>query len=407
MRPTVIGITGSVGKTSAQEAISAVMRSVYRMRQSPANIESRFAIPLAILGAWNESDLNTVRDKTSKNARRAGKIIFLCKVILQTIIKMPFINRAKYPQVLVLEYGVVKPGNIKELLEIAHPDIGIVTAIGEIPEHVEFFSSPEALVREKAKLLESLPAHAVAIVNFDNENAMQCRARTRAKTITFGFAEGADMRITSFENRSEHEIPQGISFKLEYGGSVVPVTLPKALGKGRAYSAAIAACVGIVFNLHLVKVAGALEANYAAIKGSMSLIKGIKETHIIDDSNTASPTSMEEALHSLRDLPGRRKIAVLGDMLELGKYTIEAHEDIGRITSKVVDILVTVGPRAKFIAEAAKRGGLAKTKILSFDTSREAGKALQEVMRKGDLVLVKASRAMSLDQVIDEVRFAE
>lgn len=404
MQPFIIGITGSVGKTGAKDAVMAVLHE-FRIRSSPNSVESKWSIPLAILG-WNPQKEYALLEHNVQGIAKIRRAFFLLRILVRATIALPFLKKEFYPQVVVLEYGVKKSGDMKELLEIARPHLGIITAIGDIPAHVEFFASPDALMREKAKLVETLSAQSYAILNFDNGLAMQCKERTRAKVMTFGYAEGADIRITNFENKAEHNAPQGSSFKLSYNGSIVPVSLQDVYGKSQSYNAAIAACVGIIFNLHLVKIASALEARYKAPAGTMSVIKGIKDTHIIDDTSHASPLAVEEALQSLRDLPGKRKIAVLGDMLDLGKYTVEAHEDIGRITSKVVDLLVTVGPRAKFIAEAAERGGLAKKKILSFDSSREAGPALQEIIRKGDIVLVKASHAMGFDQVVNELKFA-
>ena len=315
-----------------------------------------------------------------------------------------FLKKFIYPEILILEYAADRPGDIKELLEIAKPYIGIITAIGEIPVHIEFFSGPEAVAREKARVVESLSANGFAILNFDNEAVMNMKERTRAKIITFGFNENADVKISSLENRIENGIPIGVSFKIEYAGSFVPVVLKNVFGRAQAYAAAIAACVGLIFDLNLVEISEALSANYQPAKGRMNLLKGIKGAYIINDAYNASPISMEEALKTLADLPAERKIAVLGDMLELGKYSVEAHESIGRLAGKIVDILITVGPRAKFIAESAKSAGLDESKILSFDTTTEACIAVQDLIKKGDLVLIKASRAVGLEKVVEEIK---
>ena len=181
--------------------------------------------------------------------------------------------------------------------------------------------------------MEALPANGFAVLNFDNEIVMRMKEQTRARVITFGFNEGADVKISNFENHSSGEPvePFGISFKLEYGGSFVPVILKNAFGKAQAYAAAVSACVGLIYDLNLVEIVEALLKNYSPAKGRMNLLKGIKDTYIIDDSYNASPLSMQEALETIRELPSKRKIAVLGDMLELGKYSIEAHEAVGQI----------------------------------------------------------------------------
>ncbi len=403
-QPQVIGITGSVGKTSTKEAIYIVLKNHHRVRKSAGNLNNELGMPLTIIGDWSEEELKLVSRDTPAGEKKLKKLFFWLKVIISALISFIFQRKSAYPQVLILEYAADKPGDIKELLEISRPQIGIITAVGEIPAHVEFFSGPEAVAKEKSKLIEYLPANGLAILNFDNEIVMKMREQTRARVISFGFGDGADLKITNFENRSENDKSMGISFKIEYGGSFVPIVLKNAFGKAQAYTAAITACVGLIFDLNLVEISEALSANYQPSKGRMNLIAGIKDTYIIDDSYNASPLSVQEALNTLRDLPAKRKIAVLGDMLELGKYSIEAHEAIGRLASQIVEILVTVGPRAKFIAEAAKTSGLSENKILSFDTASEACLLVQELIKKDDLVLIKASRAVGLEKIVEEIK---
>ena len=284
-------------------------------------------------------------------------------------------NFLKYPEILILEYAADRPGDIKYLLEIAKPQIAVVTAIGEIPVHVESYSGPEALAREKTKLIEQLPTLGFAILNVDDSFVADMKSRTRSQVMTFGFSDTAQMKITGFENLSNGE-PAGIVFKLGYGGSFVPVKINGVFGKGHAYATVAAACVGLIFGMNLVKIAEALVANFKPPLGRMSLIPGVKGTFIIDDSYNASPLSMKAALETLRDLKAKRKIAVLGDMLEIGKYSLEAHEKVGKFVADFVDLLITVGPRAKFIAEAANKSGLAKENISSFLIAEEAKKKL-------------------------------
>ncbi|MEK7162738.1 MAG: UDP-N-acetylmuramoyl-tripeptide--D-alanyl-D-alanine ligase [Patescibacteria group bacterium] len=413
--PRVIAITGSVGKTSAKEAIYAVLthsagsgQRKLRVRKSEGNLNNELGVSLAIIGpptgGWKEEELKLVSRDTPAGKWKIRKLLFWLKVVIFALFRIFFLRKSAYPQILILEYAADRPGDIKYLLEIAKPFIGIVTAIGEIPVHVEFFSSSEAVGREKARVVESLPANGFAILNFDDEIVMKTRERTRAKIITFGFGEAADLKISGFENRSEEDNFIGISFKIEYNGSFVPVILKNVFGKAQAYAAAIAACVGLIFDLNLVQISEALSLDYRSVKGRMNLIKGIKDTYIINDAYNASPISMEEALTTLGDLSAKRKIAVLGDMLELGKYSLEAHESIGRLAGKIVDVLITIGPRAKFIAESAEAVGLDKSKILIFDTAGEACIAIQNLIKKGDLVLIKASRALALEKIVEEIK---
>lgn len=409
-RPGIVGITGSVGKTSAKRAIAAVLKSDRYVRESPGNFNNELGLPLTILGSYD----------------KIGGPFFWIKAVLKALWKLIF--KSKYPELLILEYGVDKPGDMRYLLSIAKPNIAVVTAIGEIPAHVEFFAGPDNVAREKSRLIEFLPSAGFAILNHDDFTVMGMKDRTRAKVVSFGFGPMATMRISNFENQSNtrgtspdrgkkpegflpHEAGtsngMGISFKLEYGGSFVPVRLSGVFGKTHAYAASSAACVGLIFGVNLVKIAENLTNNYKPLAGRSALIKGIKDTLIIDDSYNASPMAMHAALDTLKSLHAKRKIAVLGDMLEIGEYAPEAHEEMGRLAAKSAQILFTIGPRAKFIAEGAKKSKMQKKYIFSFDTADSARIAVQDALRKGDLVLVKASRAMQLDKIVEEIKFPE
>jgi len=400
--PFIIGITGSVGKTSTKDAIFAVLNNGRKIRKSKGNLNNEFGMPLAILGDWTEEELALISRGQPAGTKRIKKILFWSKVLFSSKMRLlkSFLGlKIDYPEILVLEYAADRPGDIKYLLGMARPNVAVITAIGEIPVHVEFFSSPEAVAREKAKLVEQLPANGYAVLNADDEAIVKMKEKIRGRVITFGFDESADVRINNLENQED-----GISFKLEYGGSLVPVNLKNTFGRPQAYAAAAAACVGLISDLNLVEISEALSQNYLPAKGRMNLMKGIKDSQIINDAYNASPISMAEALETLRDLPAKRKIAVLGDMLELGKYSIEAHESLGRLASKMVDILVVVGPRAKFVAEAARGEGFPENKIMVFDAAGEAADGVQNLIKPGDLVLIKASRAIGLDKLVEEIK---
>ena len=155
--------------------------------------------------------------------------------------------------------------------------------------------------------------------------------------------------------------------------------------------------------MNLVKISEAL-SYYQVPPRRGKILQGIKETRIFDDCYNASPLSMHAAIDTLKELKAKRKVAVFGDMLEIGKYAIEAHEEIGRLAAKVFDVIFTIGPRARFIADTANKAGLAKKKIFVFDTADEAKMIVQDVIAKGDLILVKGSRAMGLEKVIEEIK---
>lgn len=387
-KPEIIAITGSVGKTSSKEAIFAVLSTKGKLvRKANENFNNELGVPLAILGNWQKI--------------RRPLLWFWIKVVGSSFFRIIFLPRRWYPEILILEYGAAKPGDIKYLLSIAKPKIAVITAIGEIPVHVEFYEDVQAVAREKARLIEDLSVSDFAILNFDDKAITAIAEKTRAKTTSFGLNEGAEIKIDNFENRSEAGAPLGIAFKLEHKGSFVPIILKGIFGRPHAYAASVGVAVGLIYGLNLVEACELFSNNYKAVKGRMNLISGIKNSYIIDDSYNASPLSMREALKVLKELeaPGR-KIAVLGDMLELGKRTIEAHESIGKLAAESADILITVGLRGKFIAEAAENAGLPKNHVLSYDTYEEAAKEIQEIIKKGDLVLVKGSRAVELDKAV-------
>jgi len=413
-RPGIIGVTGSVGKTSTKLAIAAVLGGERKVRVSAGNLNNDLGLPLTILGDWSAKELKLVSRDQPSGTRRLAKLFFWCKVICVAKWRILFPKRSAYPEILVLEYGADRPGDLRYLLEVARPNISVITAVGDMPVHVEFYAGPEEVAREKSRLIECLPAAGFAILNYDDETVMDLKDRTRAHLMTFGFAKGAETQVVTFENRSEEDPstslgarkPLGIAFKLEYGGNSVPVRLEGIFGKAQAYASAAAAAVGLIFGMNLIKISEALRS-YRPAAGRMELLPGIKFSYLINDCYNASPNSMHAALDTLKSLPAKRKVAVLGDMLEIGKYTMEAHERVGRLAARIVEVLVTVGPRAKFIADAAQKSGLNRKNIYSFDTAEDAIDAVQNLIRKGDLILVKGSHAMELEKVAEGVKIGQ
>ena len=392
-QPGIIAITGSVGKTSTKEAILCVLKGSRFVRATHGNFNNELGLPLTILGDYQKI---------------TGKMFWI-RVIFMAIFRLIFPARGwsafggKYPEILILEYAADKPGDIKDLLDVARPQIGVITAIGDVPAHVEFYSGPEAVAREKSKILEVLPSTGFAVLNADDRYVLEMKNRTKAYVMTYGFAPEAAIQITNFENRMENGNPIGVSFKLNYGGSFVPVRIDGCFGKPQVYAAAAAAGVGFAFGMNLVKVSEALQS-YESPAQRTKLIPGIKNTFIIDDCYNASPMSMKAAIELAGSMKFKRRIAVLGDMLEIGKYTIDSHIEIGNLINDVFNILVTVGPRSKFIAETASKKGMPIKNIFSFESADDAKLKVQELMKKGDLVLIKGSHAMELEKVVEEIK---
>ncbi|MFA5128453.1 MAG: UDP-N-acetylmuramoyl-tripeptide--D-alanyl-D-alanine ligase [Patescibacteria group bacterium] len=386
--PEVIGITGSMGKTSTKEAIFAVLSSKFRARQNLKNYNNELGVPLSILGS----------ESGSKSVLKWLGIFFHG-------IKLILVRDADYPQILVLEMGADHPGDIKYLTELAPCKVGVVTGIG--PAHLEFFESIEKIIKEKRIVVSNLKPEGFAVLNRDDEKVYEIREKTRGKILTYGFSSDAEVRAQEEGMIGEGVEISGMNFKLSYAGAMVPIFLPGVLGRQHIYAALAGAAVGITYGMNLVEVAESLK-RYQAPKGRMNLILGIKRTLIIDDTYNASPIPTEVALEVMKSikLPAEddKKFAVLGDMLELGSFSEEGHKQVGRaVAASGVDYLVTVGERSRDIARAAKEAGMSEDKISNFPTPEEAGLFVQGKMKQGDVVLVKGSQGMRMEKVVKEL----
>ncbi|MEK7634271.1 MAG: UDP-N-acetylmuramoyl-tripeptide--D-alanyl-D-alanine ligase, partial [Patescibacteria group bacterium] len=412
--PEIIAITGSVGKTSAKEAIYAALAEKYKVRKSIGGLNTEIGLPISIIGDdkdFSEEELKLIAPNSFFIARQEGKkirkIFFWIKIIFLALYRLFFLSKSRYPKILVLECGVEYPNDMAKFLEFIKPKVGVITEIGDIPAHIEFFSNPEAVVREKGKLLENLSSSGFAILNFDNETVFNLKEKTRAKIKTFGFNEFSerkpDIRILNFENKIENGKPVGIYFKIESNGNFIPFSFKNIFGRSHAYAIAAGVAAGFIFNLNLVEISESISKNYSSAKGRMNLTVGNKGVYIIDDTYNASPISMKLAIETLGELGGKRKVAVLGDMLELGEYFKKAHKDIGKFAATIVDLLVAVGEGGKIIADSAKANGLAEDKIIIFENADIAVDKIGDIIEKGDFILIKASRGIRLDKIVEKL----
>jgi len=387
-KPDVVGITGSMGKTSTKEAVFAVLSAKFRVRQNLKNYNNELGVPLSILGV--ESGYKSIW-------KWLGVIFHGLNLI--------FFRNADYPQILILEMGADHPGDIKYLTDLAPCKVGVVTGIG--PAHLEFFESIEKIVKEKRIVVSHLRPDGFAVLNRDDEKVYEMRDKMRAKVLTYGFDSAAEVRAQEEGVIGEGVGISGMNFKLSYAGAVVPIFLPGVLGRQHIYAALAGAAVGITYGMNLVEIAESLK-KYQAPKGRMTLIPGIKNTLIIDDTYNASPIPLLAALGVLQSikLPAEddKKIAVLGDMLELGSFSEEGHKQVGRAAAKSgLDYLVTVGERSRDIARAALEAGMAEDKVSNFPTPEEAGIFVQGKIKQGDAVLIKGSQGMRMEKVVKEL----
>jgi len=384
--PKAVAITGSVGKTSTKEAIRVVLEYEFKVRSTILNQNNEIGVPLTILGEQG-----------------AGKNIFGWIIIFLRAIFLILIKSKNYPQILILECGVDKPGDMDYLLSIVKPLVGVVTAIGEIPVHVEFFSGAKAIAKEKSKMIYALPENGLAVLNFDDAVVSAMQDITDAKCATYGFGLGADIlgdEVSVLQDPDKNLL--GMNFKVHAGGSFVPVRILGSFGKPQAYAMLAAFGVGIFMGMNLVEISQALQ-KYQSLPGRTKIISGIKNSLIIDDTYNASPLSVHAALDFLQGINASRRIAVLGDMLEIGKYSEEAHKGVADKAIKVADWILTVGDRAKFIYQEALENNFSPDNLKHFATSKEAGEFLDKIIEVGDVVLIKGSRAMRMEKTVYEI----
>ncbi len=388
-KPKVVAVTGSVGKTSTKDAIFSVLSEFYFVRKSQKSFNSELGVPLTILGCgtgWNSPLL------WFKNILEGLALIMLPNL---------------YPKWLVLEVGADRPGDIETITKWIKPDITVVSKLSKVPVHVEFFASPEDVYREKGYLVSALKIDGVLILNSDDEDVLSFRSLVDNKTLLYGTGNGADIVGSqyhiAYDEVNGKKVPIGVSFRVAYKDEIKDVTLLGGIGVQQMYPALASIAVALALDLPFEDIVRALR-NHEPSKGRMRLIDGIKQSLIIDDSYNSSPVALEEALNTLRLIEtDGRKIAVLGDMLELGIYSTEEHKKAGHLVAHSADVLVTVGIRARTIADGALDAGVDESNIFQYEDSRIAGKDLEIMMREGDVVLMKGSQGIRIEKAVEEV----
>lgn len=390
-KPKVIAITGSVGKTSTKDAVYAVLSKISYIRKSEKSFNSELGLPLTILGVpngWN------------------NPLLWLLNIWKGLWL---FVWPHKYPQWLVLEVGVSKPNDMHDVAFWLKTDVVIITAIGETPAHIEFFNSRKHLVEEKSQLIKTLKKDGFLVLNADDEVVLDMKTNSKNRTITYGFKEGVDILgrgdsiFYNDENLSAQAgKPEGIIFRMEEKGNSLPVIIEGVFGRNHVYASLATLALSSVLKLNMLDAINSLK-NYDVPPGRMRLLNGIEESLIIDDTYNSSPFACEFALKTLGEIKHQgRKIAILGDMLELGRHTHEAHENIGKIAKENADILIVVGPRAKVIKEGAMEAGM-DGEIFEFLDSHVAGEFIKTFIKKNDIVLIKGSQGMRMERVVEAI----
>lgn len=389
-KPMVVAITGNVGKTSTKEAVEIVLSKKYTTRKNELNYNNEIGIALTIIGA----------DQSGSSS---------WKVWLQHIflgIKKLIFKDKNYPQVLILEYGADHKNDIYKLCKIARPDIAIVTNIGQIPVHVEQFKDIEEVFEEKANIIKMLKSKGTAILNFDNEKIWDFKNFTKAKTLSYGFNEGSDIRISSYKIEPASDLlDTNMYLRFEYKNHFAPFEIKRYIGKGFAYAFLCAIGAGITLDMNLVDCLVALE-DYKGLPGRLNLIYGIKNSFIINDCYNASPLATENALELTQDLMADKKVFVFGDMLELGIFSEKAHRLIAKkIVESKIDRVVLIGEKVMFTKDSLLKQGFSQNRIYHFKNSDEAKLKVQDIIYPEDLILIKGSHGIKLDIIVKEIAF--
>lgn len=344
----VTGITGSVGKTSTKELAHSVLSQRFRTLKSEGNYNNEIGLPLTLL------------------------------------------NLRPYHQHAVLEMGMYDRGEITLLCEIARPEIGVVTIVG--PVHMSRLGSLEAIVAAKQELVEALPADGVAILNRDEPLVMGMAEHAQAAVFTYGLDPEADLWADEIVSMGL----DGVRFTLHHEGQKLRIHVP-LLGRHSVHTALRAAALGLNLGMPWEEIIDGLQDEPAQLR--LVTERGPQGSLILDDTYNASPESVIAALNLLKDLEGRR-IAVLGDMLELGPAEETSHRLVGRRVKGVAQILITVGSRGRLIAEEALQGGMSRDCVISVDDADAAIPVLEETIQAQDVILVKGSRGVGLDRVV-------
>lgn len=392
-KPEVIGITGSVGKTSAREAIFAVISSKFKARQSIKNYNNEIGLPLTIIGA-----------------EHPGKSIFGWFFVLFKALRLLVGRDKDYPKILILEMGVDRPGDMAYLLDIVKPKIGVLTKIGE--SHLEFFKGLDEIKEEKFLLVKNLPKDGCAILNFDDEKIREVARKAEANIISYGLGEEAEVRAEDIkfshavEFKPENFSAIGLKFKISYRRGSAYIFLPSAISSSSAEAALASAAVGLAYKMNLAEISEALK-NFKNPAGRMNLLAGIKNTLIVDDTYNSSPQSSLMALEAVKSIKlreGAKKITVLGDMLELGSYTEEGHRLVGqKVFEAGISELLAVGEKARDIGRGAVEAGMKEENIFYFPNSEKAKMFVQERIKEGDLILVKGSQGARMEKIVKEI----
>jgi UDP-N-acetylmuramoyl-tripeptide--D-alanyl-D-alanine ligase len=395
-KPKIVAVTGSVGKTSTKDAVAAMLEAHATVWKSKKSQNSEIGLAITVLGCENAW----------------GSISGWMANIWHGISMLIF--RYDYPEWLVLEVGIGKPGDMQKTAGWLQTDVVVTSLFGETPVHVEFFADKDAVSIEEFSLVKTLKNSGVLVVNQDDEKIPMLLAQLPApgRIVTYGFSESAQVRgshVQVLYEKKDHawEVPTGMVMRVGIEGNSLPITLRGGVGVGHV-TAPLAACAVLhALDMNVVQALSVFDDVSTMFQpGRMRLIDGREGSTIVDDSYNAAPVAVQSGLHVLSNLETKgRRIAVLGDMLELGKHTQEEHAKIGMLVAELKNIalLFVVGPRAEDIAKSAIEHGYPEDRVLKFRDSRLAIAPLVDILADRDIVFVKGSQGVRMERIVEAV----
>jgi len=376
--PRIVMVTGSVGKTSTKDAVAAVLSARFFVRKSEKSFNTQFGVPFTILGVENPW-------------KNAFAWVSVAKKALALLL-LP----NHYPNMLVLEVGADKPGDLARILRVVTPDAVVVTRLPLIPVHVEAYPSPEMVQEEEFSPAYTLAASAPLIVPDDDPYALDNAMRTSARVFSYGMTPHATVRISDVGFDQYEGKVSGMRASIGTIGAQENIVVKGSVGVTQLLPLAAALAAALAYDISLAEAVKTLES-YEAPPGRGRLLAGKNGSIIIDDSYNSSPVAVEEALKTLKTFPhAKRRIAVLGDMLELGRYSVMEHERIAVLARESVDLIVTVGIRARAFAATPR-----KAEIVQYTDSRAAARELPALIRAGDVILVKGSQSIRTERIVE------
>ena len=377
-KPIIIGVTGSTGKTTTKYFVNEILKHKYSTIKTPGN-DNFYGVFSTVLGIDPVHSL-------------LGLILSLPKIIRQT-----FIENEDYPEILIIEYGTSSQGTLNYLTSKITPTLSIITNVGKA--HLRYFKNIKAVVKEKSELIKCLGKNNYALFNYDDDKVRSMNRDTKAKVFYYGFNIGADIRAEDIDVSLA-----GVKFKLVYKNQSNIILIPGINALSNIYSILAAVSVGLIYKMGFKEICNILPG-LKTNRGRGNFIYGINDSILIDDGYNSNPKSCHDSLINFKDLgKGRYKIAVIGDMLELGNYSEKEHREIGKLAATIADAIICVGKSSEFIYKEALWHGFSENKLYWTINTLEASNILFNVIKNNSIILVKGSNKMNMLSIVDNYK---